>query len=144
MQSTEAEIVMSRQNETVEVLPVELPDALRHMRAEARMSTTLPVRLTALSGEMIPGMLADLSPTGLMILVDRRFSPLLPVPSGMTLWIEFYLDEVEVVDATICVRGVKARDRWQLEIGCSFVDLSDRARTAIRSKVAASKIVRRP
>jgi hypothetical protein len=135
---------MPRQNETVEVLPVELPDALRHMRAEARMSTTLPVRLTALSGEMIPGLLADLSPTGLMILVDRRFSSLLPMPNGTSLWIEFYLDEIEVADAVICVRGVKERGRWQLELGCSFVDLTDRARTAIRSKVAASKISRRP
>jgi len=135
---------MPRQNDIVEVLPVELPDALRHMRAEARMSTTLPVRLTALSGEMIPGMLADLSPSGLMILVDRRFSPLLPVPTGMSLWIEFYFDEIEVVDAVVCVRGVKERGRWLLEVGCSFVDLSDRARTAIRSKVAASKIARRP
>lgn len=135
---------MQRRNETVEVLPVELPDALRHMRAEARMATTLAVRLTARSGETIPGMLADLSPTGLMIVVDRRFSPLLPMPVGANLWIEFYLDEIEVVDAAIRVRSLRERGRFQVEMGCSFVDLSDGARTAIRSKVAASKIARRP
>jgi hypothetical protein len=133
-----------RSNETVEVLPVDLPDALRYMRAEARMSTSLPARLTTLSGEMLPALLADLSPTGVMLLVDRRFSSLLPMPAGMSLWIEFYLDEIEVVNAAICVRGVKQRGRFQLEIGCSFMDLTDRARTAIRSKVAASKIARRP
>jgi len=38
---------------------------------------------------------------------------------------------------------MKERGRFQLELGCSFVDLSDRARTTIRSKVAAAKIVRR-
>jgi len=134
---------MARSDETVEILPVELPDALRYMRAEARMATALPARLTALSGEMIPVLLADLSPTGVMVLVDRRMSPLLPLPNGMSLWIEFYLDEIEVVDAVVRVRAMKERGRFQLEIGCSFVDLTDQARTAIRSKVAASKIARR-
>ncbi|MEW6268334.1 MAG: PilZ domain-containing protein [Thermodesulfobacteriota bacterium] len=135
---------MSRPDETVEILPADLPDALRYMRAEARMSTALPARLTASNGEMIPALLADLSPTGVMVLVDRRFSPLLPFPAGASLWIEFYLDEIEVLDAVIRVRGLKERGRFQVELGCAFVDLTDQARTAIRSKVAASKIARRP
>ena len=134
---------MPRSDETVQVVPVELPDALRYMRSEARMSTVLPARLTTLTGEMIPSLLADLSPTGLMVLVDRRFSANLPPAIGASIWIEFYLDEVEVTGAVIRVRGVKDRDRHQLELGCSFVDLSDGARTAIRSKVAASRIARR-
>jgi hypothetical protein len=135
---------MARSNETVEVevVPVELPDALRYQRSEARMSTTLPASLTTSSGEVIPGLLADLSPTGVMVVLDRRFSPQLPMPIGTSLSIEFYLDEVEVTGATIRVRGVKDRGRFQLELGCSFVDLSDRARTMIRSKVAAAKIAR--
>lgn len=134
---------MPSSNETVEVVAVELPDALRYQRSEARMETSLPARLTALSGETIPALLADLSPTGVMVLVDRRFSPLLPVPLGTSLWIEFYLDEIEVAGAVIRVRGSKERGRFQLELGCSFVDLSDRARTTIRSKVAAARIARR-
>ena len=134
---------MARSHETVEVVPVELPDALRYQRSEARMAISLPARLTALSGEVIPALLADLSPTGVMLVVDRRFSPLLPPPLGTSVWIEFYLDEVEVAGATIRLRSVKDRGRFQLELGCSFVDLSDRARTTIRSKVAASKITRR-
>jgi len=134
---------MARSPETVEVVPVELPDALRYQRSEARMAVTLPVRLSALSGEVIPGLLADLSPTGAMVVVDRRFSPLLPMPVGTSLWIEFYLDDLEVAGAVIRLRGMKERGRFQLELGCSFVDLSDRARTTIRSKVAAAKIVRR-
>jgi hypothetical protein len=134
---------MARSNDTVEVVPVELPDALRYQRSEARMETSLPTRLTAPSGDVIPGLLADLSPTGVMVLVDRRFSPLLPLPLGTSMSIEFYLDEIEVAGATVRVRGSKERGRFQLELGCSFVDLSDRARTTIRSKVAAAKIARR-
>lgn len=134
---------MARSNETVEVVPVELPDALRYQRSEARMETSLPVRITTLPGETIPGLLADLSPTGVMVVVDRRFSPSLPLAAGTSVWIEFYLDEIEVTGAVLRVRAVKDRGRHQLELGCAFVDLSDRARTAIRSKVAASKIARR-
>lgn len=134
---------MTRSNETVEVVAVELPDALRHQRSEARMETTLPARLTTPSGEAIPGLLADLSPTGVMVIVDRRFSPLLPMPLGTSLRIEFFLDDIEVTGAMMRVRGIKERGRFQLELGCSFVDLSDRARTMIRSKVAAARIARR-
>jgi hypothetical protein len=134
---------MSRRDETVEVVPVELPDALRYMRSEARMSVALPARLTTLGGEIIPSLLADLSPTGVMVLVDRRFSPSLPFANGASIWVEFYFDEIEVSGAVIRVRGQKDRDRHQLEVGCAFVDLSDGARTAIRSKVAASRIARR-
>jgi hypothetical protein len=134
---------MTRFPDMVEVVPAELPDALRYQRSEARMETTLPARLTLLSGETIPGLLADLSPTGVMVVVDRRFSAALPIPVGTSLWIEFYLDEVEVAGAVIRVRGTKDRGRYQLEVGCSFVDLSDRARTTIRSKVAAARIARR-
>ena len=43
----------------------------------------------------------------------------------------------------ITARSDKPRGRFQIELGCSFVDLSDGARTAIRSKVAAARIARR-
>jgi PilZ domain len=135
---------MAHRRDTVEVLPAELPEALRRMSAEPRMAVALPVLLTAPPGEIIPALLADVSPSGLMLVVDRRFSPLLPMPSGACLWIEFYLDEIEVADAQISVRSSKPRGRHQIELGCAFVDLDDEARTAIRSKVAASRIARRP
>lgn len=134
---------MSKSQDTVEVVPVELPDALRYQRSEARMAITLPARLTTLTGEAIPVLLADLSPTGVMLVGDRRMSASLPLAIGASLFLEFYLDEIEVAGAAIRVRSNKDRSRFQLEIGCSFVDLSDRARTAIRSKVAASRIARR-
>jgi len=134
---------MARPNEIVEVVPAELPEALRYQRSEARMEISLAARIKTLPGETVPVLLADLSPTGVMLVVDRRFSPTLPLAAGTSVWIDFYLDEIEVTGCVIRVRGVKERGRHLLELGCSFIDLSDRARTAIRSKVAASKIAPR-
>ncbi|MBM4245411.1 MAG: PilZ domain-containing protein [Deltaproteobacteria bacterium] len=134
---------MARPQDTVETAHAELPEALRYQQSEARMATTLPARLTTADGEIVPVLLADLSPTGVLLVTDRRFGEALPPAVGATAWLEFFLDEVEVAGAAIRVRACKLRGRFQLEIGCSFVDLSDGARTAIRSKVAAARIARR-
>ena len=132
-----------RDRDTVEIVRAELPDAVRYQQSEARMSTTLPARLTTVEGDIVPVLLADLSPTGVLLVTDRRFAATLPPAVGATAWLEFFLDEVEVAGAAVRVRGNKPRGRFQLELGCSFVDLSDGARTAIRSKVAAARIARR-
>jgi hypothetical protein len=134
---------MARPQDTVEIVRAELPDAVRYQQSEARMSTTLPARLTTVEGDIVPVLLADLSPTGVMLVTDRRFASTLPPAVGATAWLEFFLDEVEVAGAAVRVRGNKPRGRFQIELGCSFVDLSDGARTAIRSKVAAARIARR-
>lgn len=134
---------MARPQDTVEIVRAELPDAVRYQQSEARMSTTLPARLTTVEGDIVPVLLADLSPTGVLLVTDRRFSSTLPPVVGATAWLEFFLDDVEVAGAAIRVRGNKPRGRFQIELGCSFVDLSDGARTAIRSKVAAARIARR-
>jgi hypothetical protein len=134
---------MSRRQDTVQIVHAELPDAFRYQQSEARMSTLLPGRLTTDDGEIVPVLLADLSPTGVLLVTDRRFGHTLPPAVGATAWLEFFLDEVEVAGSTIRVRGSKPRGRFQIELGCSFLDLSDAARTAIRSKVAAAKIARR-
>ncbi len=134
---------MARPQDTVEIVRAELPDAVRYQQSEARMSTTLPARLTTVEGDIVPVLLADLSPTGVMLVTDRRFASALPPAVGATAWLEFFLDEVEVAGAAVRVRSDKPRGRFQIELGCSFVDLSDGARTAIRSKVAAARIARR-
>lgn len=134
---------MARPPDTVEIVRAELPDAVRYQQSEARMSTTLPARLTTVEGDIVPVLLADLSPTGVLLVTDRRFAPTLPPVVGATAWLEFFLEDVEVAGAAVRVRGSKARGRFQIELGCSFVDLSDGARTAIRSKVAAARIARR-
>ena len=134
---------MARPQDTVEIVRAELPDAVRYQQSEARMSTTLPARLTTVEGDIVPVLLADLSPTGVMLVTDRRFASTLPPAVGATAWLELFLDEVEVAGAAVRVRGSKPRGRFQIELGCSFVDLSDGARTAIRSKVGAARIARR-
>lgn len=134
---------MPRSQDTVEIVHAELPDAVRYQQSEARMEVTLPARLTTVDGEIVPVLLADLSPTGVLLVTDRRFGQALPPAVGATAWLEFFLDEIEVAGAAIRVRGCKPRGRFQIELGCSFVDLSDGARTAIRSKVAAARIARR-
>lgn len=127
-----------------EILRPELPDALRHVRTEARMATTIAARLGGPSGEVIPALITDLSPSGVLLVIDRRFSSLpRPLP-GTGLVIEFHVDEISVVGVSLVVRSIKPRDRHLLEVGCSFIDLGDEARTGIRGKVAASKIARRP
>jgi hypothetical protein len=134
---------MSRPQDTVQIVHAELPDAVRYQQSEARMSTSLPARLTTDDGEIVPVLLADLSPTGVLLVTDRRFAGTLPPAVGATAWLEFFLDEIEVGGSTVRIRGSKPRGRFQIELGCSFVDLSDGARTAIRSMVAAARIARR-
>lgn len=134
---------MSRPQDTVSIVHADLPDAVRYQQSEARMATTLPARLTTVDGEIVPVLLADLSPTGVLLVTDRRFGDALPPAVGATAWLEFFLEEIEVAGAAIRVRACKPRGRHQIEVGCSFLDLGDGARTAIRSKVAASRIARR-
>lgn len=134
---------MARPQDTVEIVHAELPDALRYQQSEARMATSLPARLTTVEGDIVPVLLADLSPSGVLLVTDRRFAQSLPPALGATAWLEFFLDEIEVAGAAVRIRGCKPRGRHQLELGCSFVDLSDGARTSIRSKVAAARIARR-
>ena len=63
--------------------------------------------------------------------------------SVATLFDAVARDGAPVAGAAVRVRSDKPRGRFQIELGCSFVDLSDGARTAIRSKVAAARIARR-
>lgn len=134
---------MARPQDTVQIMPAELPEALRYQRSEARMPVTLPARMTTVDGDILPVLLADLSPTGVLLVTDARFAQSPPPAIGATAWLEFFLDEIEVAGAAVRIRGSKPRGRFQIELGCSFVDLSDGARTSIRSKVAASRIARR-
>jgi len=79
---------------SVKILPADLSDAVRQTRREARLSTTLPLRLTTGFGEMIPAVIVDLSASGLSALADVRSSPLLPPPRGARFEGEFFLDEI--------------------------------------------------
>jgi len=67
----------------LKVLPDNPPEALRRTRREPRSAMLLPMLLTSGSGEKVPAVLLNLSASGLLVLVDVRFSPVLPPPPGL-------------------------------------------------------------
>jgi hypothetical protein len=131
----------NRDSDDPEVVLVELPDALLTTRCEPRLATVLPLRLTSGSGETIPGVILNLSASGFLAIVDRRFSMVLPMPPGSELLAEFYLDEIEVRDAVITVERVKQQLNT-LMLGCAFSAIDPELRTAIRARAAAAQAAR--
>ena len=122
---------------SVKILPADLSDAVRQTRREARLSTTLPLRLTTGFGEMIPAVIVDLSASGLSALADVRSSPLLPPPRGARFEGEFFLDEIEVRQAILEIVQVEERSNHLIALGCTFVDPSPQVPTQIRAKITA-------
>jgi hypothetical protein len=122
--------------ESITLLPPDLPEALRQRRKDERIAITLPLRLTSGSGDMIPAVLLNLSPSGLLALVDTRSSPLLPPPPGSRVTGEFFLDELEIRGAELEVVRVEQRDERQVALGC-ILTARPEMKTALRAKVAA-------
>jgi hypothetical protein len=122
---------------SITLLPPDLPEALRLIRREGRMALVLPLRLTSGSDAMIPAVLLNLSPSGLLALVDVRSSPLLPSPPGTRFKAEFFVDELEIREAEVEVVRVEQRNKRQLALGCTLTARPE-VKTAIRAKVAAS------
>lgn len=77
-----------------------LPFAPSSFRREEHLNIVFPVRLLYPVpneiDEMIPGILLDLSASGIQVLTDQRFSLLLPLPLQSRLAVEFFLDELEI------------------------------------------------
>jgi hypothetical protein len=119
-------------------LPADRETALR---GEERVATTLPVWLTMRLGpeayEVIPALLMDLSTSGVSLLTDLRFSPLLPPAPGTHFEIEFFFDDIEVCRTEVTLERLDKRSAHQVVLGCSFVALSGELRATIRHKVAA-------
>ena len=116
------------------------PDTSSSVRQEERFEIALLVRLLhSFSNEIdeaIPGVLRDLSASGLQILTDRRFSLLLPPTPQTRLAVEFFIDELEIRQVPIQVVWVKQMKNYQLLLGCKFIDLPAAARLAVRAEVA--------
>lgn len=108
---------------------------------EDRLAVSLPLRLTRrpsnTADEVIPGILINVSASGLQILTDERFSLLLPPPRGARFEIEFFFDQVEIRQVTIHVVRIEKRGSYQLVLGCKFVRLPAQARLALRAAIAA-------
>ncbi len=117
-----------------------LPSDLSSLRREERLDTVFPIRLLHPVpdeiDEMIPGVLLDLSASGIQVLTDQRFSLLLPPPLHSRLEVEFFLDELEIRQVPIQIARVKKLKNYQLMLGCKFIDLPAAARLAVRAEVA--------
>jgi hypothetical protein len=111
-------------------------------RVEERSDTNIPLRLImrlrAHSGEVIPAILTNLSASGLLGVVDTRFSSLLPPPLGTRFSAEFFLDEVEIRNIEVKVARIEKHSQYEIALGCTFVNLPTDERLALRAKVAAS------
>ena len=116
----------------------------QHTRLHARCSVVLPLRLTTGSGEIIPAVVLNVSPSGLLILVDERTSLILPPPRGTQVDSEFFFDELEVPKLTLEIIRIDQRKNHQLALGCKFVNLSPHVAAAIRAKVQKHLSASRP
>lgn len=99
--------------------------------------TALPLRFTSGSGETIPAVILNISASGLLALVDVRFSPLLPPPRGSRFEGEFFLDELEVRQAVLEVVRIEERGKHLIALGCEFIHPPSPIPANIRAKVAA-------
>ena len=109
----------------------------REERADVALPVRLTLQLTAESGQSIPAMLVNVSASGIRVLTDVRFSPLLPLHLETIFKIAFFFEEIEVREAKIRVEQITRRGPYTVELGCSFCDLPDETRTMLRHKIAA-------
>ncbi len=117
----------------VQILPADLPDAVRHTRRESRWDTVLPLQLMTGSGELIPAVILNLSASGLLALIDIRLR-------GARFEIEFFFEEITVHHAVIEVLRLEKRTAYLMALGCRFVHIPPAISAALRAKIA----VRRP
>ena len=110
------------------------PTAERLTRHDSRCEVVLPLRLTMGSGEMIPAVVLNLSPSGLLVLVDERASLTLPPPRGAHINGELFFEELEIPIFTLEIIRVERQDGHQLFLGCKFVNLPPETIKAIRAK----------
>ena len=109
-------------------------------RREERLGIALPLKLIyprpKAVDEVIPGVLLDLSASGMQILTDQRFSLLLPPTRRTRLEVEFFFDELEIRQVSIQVLRVEQQKNYQMILGCKFLDLPASARLALRAEVS--------
>ena len=117
-------------------------------RREERLEIALPLKLIhprpKAVDEVIPGVLIDLSASGMQILTDQRFSLLLPPTRNTRLEVEFFLDELEIRQVPIQVLRVHSQKNYLLVLGCKFINLPASARLALRAEVAKRLAKSRP
>lgn len=123
--------------ESLKILKSAPPQAERQTRRDARLSVTLPLRITTGSGDMIPAVVLNVSVSGLSILVDERTSLLLPPPRGSRFDSEFFFEEIEIPQITLEITRAERRGKTQFILGCKFIELPAAIAAALRAKVTA-------
>lgn len=109
----------------------------REERVEVALPVRLTLQLTAECGESIPAMLVNVSASGIRVLTDVRFSPLLSLHLGTIFKIAFFFEEIEVREVKIRAERITRSGPYAVELGCSFCDLPDETRTMLRHKISA-------
>jgi len=115
----------------------DLPETARERRGEERYPTALPLRLTTRSGAIIPAVILNISASGLLALIDVRYSPLLPPHHRTRFEGEFFFEEVEVRRALLEVMRTEKRGTHLVTLGCRFVEAPSHIAAALRTKIAA-------
>ncbi|HEV8715221.1 MAG TPA: PilZ domain-containing protein [Candidatus Binatia bacterium] len=127
----------------LKVLPDNPPEAIRRRRRELRSAVVLPMFLTSGSGEKIPAVLVNISASGLLALVDVRFSPVLPLPPGARIEGDFFLDDIEIHRTLLEVVRVENHDTYLVGLSCAFVqppaEMSAKIRAKVTSHLAAGR-----
>ena len=124
-----------KDRDEIELLPVEPDRGEERVRRDQRLSTVLPLRLTSGSGDVMPAVVLNVSASGVLALVDGRFSPILPPPCGTRLDADFFLEEVDATGTSLEVVRTEERGRNLVALGCRFVDTSPEIPRAIREKI---------
>ena len=130
--------------DVLQVLPDVSADALQQHRTAPRWTTIQPLRLTTGSGEALPAVLLNVSASGLLALVDARFSPWLPPPCGTRIDADFFLDELEIKQGVLEVVRMEKSTGSHILLGCTFIDMPSHIARAIRDKVSAHAARQRP
>jgi hypothetical protein len=128
---------------SIEIIPNDVPEALRQTRRERRWSTALPLRLTTGSGEVIPAVVLNVGATGLLALIDVRYSPALPPPRGALLTGDFFLDELEMRQAVLEILRVEQQRGHLCVLGCKLVHPPAGLSAKIRGRVAHQRVTPR-
>jgi hypothetical protein len=115
---------------------IELRQQANERRRRPRWSSMVPLCLTTSKGEIIPGLIVNLSTSGLLALVNPRFSTALLFPCGLRFTARFFVEESEICVKLDVVR-VERHGPQLIALGCRFVRIPQQIYDATSARVAA-------
>jgi hypothetical protein len=118
-------------------LDIEPRQQANERRRRPRWSPMIPLCLTTSGGEIIPGLIVNLSTSGLLALVDPRFSTALLFPCGLRLTARFFVEQSEIHCVKLDVVRVENHGPYLIGLGCRFVRTPQQIHDATSARVAA-------